>query len=154
MIYILLFLSPTNWYYILVKFEHSNFIIFFNIVDFVFLTPSSFILGPFFAISDVLEQSPDFRRVYIWLLMSLTNLCYVLVKLDNFNFTILFNIFDFCFWSIFHDLKYMLIYDVTIVTSCGHPFQATHVFFGVILNSHTIKHHIGYLPVRFEKTTK
>ena len=35
MVNILLLFSPTNLYYILVKLEHSNFIIFFNIVDFV-----------------------------------------------------------------------------------------------------------------------
>ena len=37
--YTLSFLSPTNLYYILLKLKHSNFIIFFNIVGFVFLTP-------------------------------------------------------------------------------------------------------------------
>ena len=60
-------MSPTNLYYILTKLEHSNFIIFLNIVDFVFLTTLQLLFKPIFDFWDLLELSHDFRRAYIWL---------------------------------------------------------------------------------------
>ena len=50
-----LFPSPTNLYYIYMKFEYRKVNIFFDIDDFVFLTPFGFILDPFFDLWDVLE---------------------------------------------------------------------------------------------------
>ena len=55
-VYILLFLSSTNLYYILVKFEHSNFIIIPNIVDFVFLAPLQLQFGLIFCLFWHLES--------------------------------------------------------------------------------------------------
>ena len=47
MIYILCCLCPFNSYYILEKLGHSNFLIVFNMTDFVFLTPFSLIFDPY-----------------------------------------------------------------------------------------------------------
>ena len=48
MMYILGCLSPINLYYILVKLGHSNFVIVFNMTDFVFLTPLKLHFCPIF----------------------------------------------------------------------------------------------------------
>ena len=84
-----MFSSPTNLYYILVKLEHSNFIIFFNIVDIVFLTPLQLHFRPIFDLSDVLQLNYYFKSVNILLFSSLTNLYYILVKLEHSNCIIL-----------------------------------------------------------------
>ena len=74
MAHMLLFLSPTNLYYILVKLEHSKLTISFNIIDFVFLTPLQLHFGPIFDISDVLELNYYFKTAYMLLFFSPTNL--------------------------------------------------------------------------------
>jgi len=81
-----------------VKLEHSYFTIFFNIADCVFLAPLQLHFGPIFYLLGALELSQYFRRVYIYLFLSPTNLSYILVKLEHFNFTIFFNIGDYVFW--------------------------------------------------------
>ena len=96
-VYMLLFLSSTNLYYILVKLEHSIFIIFFNIVEFLFLTPLQRHIGPIFDLSDVLLLNFYCKMVYVLLFLSSTNLYNILVKLEHSNFIIFFNIIEFVF---------------------------------------------------------
>ena len=108
-------MSPTNLYYIFTKLDHSNFIIFFNIADDVFLTHLQLHFKPIFDFWDVLDLSHDFRRAYIWLFLSPTNLYYILVKLEDSNFTIFFNIADYVcltpsrpsFWSHFWPFRHL-----------------------------------------------
>ena len=80
------------------KLEHSNFIIFSILSILCFWPPLQLYFKPVFDIWDVLELSHDFKRAYIWLFLSPTNLYYLLVKLEDSNFTIFFNIADYVFW--------------------------------------------------------
>ena len=60
-----LYLLPNNLYYILEKFEYSNWIILLNIDDFVFLTPFSLNFGPLFDLSGILDSSNYLRMEFI-----------------------------------------------------------------------------------------
>ena len=76
-----------------------NYIIFLNILNFIFLTPFSVIFGPFLTFCVSWSQEPiwEYNSFHYGYYLLLTSLCLTLEKFEHFNCVIVLNIFDFMF---------------------------------------------------------